>query len=188
MKYHYQEGISDSKKEGSKLKIAFFSFVGLFVVGYVGLLALTPVLSGWPLVPIDDTANALQSSDPGSNGNKLYIPRLNVASPAADLTIEGDPSQEENVTIQGKKFQLAATPQQTRQASPFYYLEKLQNGDEIFLDYNNTRYAYRVTTGDDASEEGMLTLRSSGGTTIKAQAVGTVARENGKLEVQDQAF
>lgn len=185
MKYHYQEGISDSKKGGSKLKIALLSFVALFFVGYAGLLALTPVLSGWPFVPIDDTANALQTTDPGTQGNRLYIPRININSPAGDFTVEGDPSQEENITIQGKKFQLAITPQETRQASPFYYLDKLQNGDEIFLDYNDTRYAYRVSDSVD-DKDTMLTLKAAGGATITAESVGTVAREKGKLEINSE--
>lgn len=183
MKYHYQDGISE-KKEGSKFKLVFLSVVGVLVVGYGGLVSLAPVLNGWPLTPIDETANVLQSSNPGDKGNKLYIPRLNVASPASSLAIEGDPTEEENVTIQGQSFQLGLTPEQTRQNSPFYYLDKLKNGDEIFLDYNNTRYAYRVDNKNDSS----LTLKSSSGATVKAEAVGTVARENGKLEIQGQAF
>lgn len=183
MKYHYQEGVSD-KKEGSKVKLVFFSVVGLFAIGYAGLLSLTPALNGWPLAPVDETANALQSSNPGEKGNKLYIPRINVSSPIDNLSLEGNPSKEDDkVTIQGESFQLGLTPQQTRENSPFYYLDKLQSGDEIFIDYSNTRYAYRVNSKDGSN----LTLKSSSGATINAEAVGTVARENGKLEV-DSSF
>ncbi len=185
MKYHYQEGISD-KKKGNKGKLVFFSIFGLLAIGYGGLLALTPALNGWPLVPIDETAHALQSSDPGEEGNKLYIPRLNVSSPVSSLTIKGNPSEENSITIKGQSFQLGLTPEQTRESSPFYYLDKLQTGDEIFLDYNSTRYAYRVGGGKTSSSA--LILQASNGVTVKAEAIGTVARENGKLEVQDSAF
>lgn len=184
MKYHYQEGISD-KKEGSKLKLVFLSVAGILAIGYAGFISLTPVLNGWPLTPIDETASALESSDPGEKGNQLYIPRINVSSPISTLSLEGNPAKEnDKVTIYGKSFQLGLTPQQTRESSPFYYLDKLQSGDEIFLDYNSTRYAYRVSSKDDSS----LTLKSSNGATIKAEAVGTVARENGRLEIEDSAF
>ncbi|MCA9339016.1 hypothetical protein KC939_01590 [Candidatus Saccharibacteria bacterium] len=184
MKYHYQEGISD-RKEGGKLKLVLLSIVALAAIGYTGFISLTPALNGWPLTPIDETADALESSNPGEKGNQLYIPRLNVSSPIDNLSLEGNPSKEDDkVTIQGKSFQLGLTPQQTRESSPFYYLDKLQSGDEIFLDYNNTRYAYRVSSKDDSN----LTLKSSSGATIKAEAVGTVARENGKLEVEGSAF
>lgn len=186
MKYHYQEGISDKKKEGSKSKLVFLSIVGLLAVGYGVFLSLTPALNGWPLVPIDETANALQSSNPGENGNRLYIPRLNVSSPTNELQIDGNPKNED-VVVEGQRFKIGLTPQQTRQTSPFYNLDKLNPGDEIFLDYNNTRYAYRVSK-DTNNEDSVLTLRAPGGPTVKAQSVGTVARENGKLEVQDQAF
>lgn len=183
MKYHYQDGISE-KQEGGKLKLVFFGIFGFAILGYASLLALTPVLNGWPLIPVDQTANALESSDPGDQGNKLYIPRLNINTPISSLELKGNPSSAESVTIKGQSFQLGLTPEQTRQNSPFYYIDQLKSGDEIFLDFKDTRYAYRVSSKDDSN----LTLKSSSGATIKAEAVGTVARENGKLEVEDLAF
>lgn len=185
MKYHFQEGISD-KKEGSKLKLVFLSTLGILSISYLGLLALTPVLNGWPLVSVDEAASALKSSDPGDKGDKLFIPRLNVSSPASSLVVEGSPSNGGNVTISGSSFQLGLTPEQTRQNSPFYYLDKLRSGDEIFLDFNNTRYAYRVN--NKKQTDSTLTLRSTGGAVVKAEAAGTVAREGGLEARTDLTF
>ncbi|PLS81343.1 hypothetical protein CYG49_02310 [Candidatus Saccharibacteria bacterium] len=86
---------------------------------------------------------------------------------------------------------------QTRAKSPFYHLDKLQVGDEVFVDYDGKRYVYEVnrkykvpesaTEIEAPSEDDKLTLYScdlrgpaAGREVIEAKPAGIVAWNDGK--------
>lgn len=56
----------------------------------------------------------------------------------------GDPENGGNFIVSAHRFNLGWTPQQTRAKSPFYNIDKLNEGDTIIVDYKNKRYVYEV--------------------------------------------
>ena len=171
--------------------------------------------------PQDATARKLTTSKPNLAENRLYLPQINVDiaikdGEASDLLSSnawhrssngGDPKQGGNYVVAANRFSLGLSPFQTRAKSPLYHLNELQNGDQIYVDFEGTRYAYEVTkkyestvsesdidgsTGDDE-----LTLYSCESNNpdqirdvVKAKPVGTIAWVNGtaKLKASEEQF
>lgn len=181
MKYHYQQGIVEKdKKSHKKVWLAFFAIIAL--VGYSGFIFTTLALNGYPLEPIDTTAKLVKNSKPGSLGNHLFIPAINLAeSFGSSLSLSGKP-EESRVVIKGTQLAPGVTSDSLRAASPFFNIDKLKSGDEIFLDKAGTRYVYRITSSSK-SDDGKLVLQSKT-TTLVAQAIGTIAWNGGKAQLQ----
>jgi LPXTG-site transpeptidase (sortase) family protein len=97
------------------------------------------------------------------------------------------------------------TPAQTRQKSPLYHIDELSKGDQLYVDYAGTRYAYEVTSKyapsagsnsiESPSSDARLTLYSCDSLdpkqireVIEAKPVGTIAWVNGiaKLKTPEQ--
>lgn len=111
-----------------------------------------------PGKPDDATVQKLVNTSPGSEGNRLYVPQINVDVAISEgTTVEalekgawhrnpenGDPKKGGNFVLSAHRFQLELTPQQTKAASPFYNIDKLQAGDELYVDWAGKRYAYRI--------------------------------------------
>jgi sortase A len=167
---------------------------------YLLLLAAAPWLPSTAILgtqAIDVTAE-LSGTTPGERGNRLYIPQINI-----DVTIEegtdisvldkgawhrqphnGNPEKGGNFVVSAHRFSLGWTPQQTRAKSPLYQIDKLQVGDEFFVDWNNARYAYRVARTYDVpktaveiegpSKEAKLTLYSCD---LRGESAGRVVVE-----------
>jgi len=108
----------------------------------------------------------------------------------------GDPLSGGNFVLAAHRFHLGYTPQQTRAQSPFYHIDALDNGDQVYVDYNGVRYAYEVTKRYSVAEtdvqieapsrEAKLTLYScdlrgpaAGREVVEAKPVGTIAWVNG---------
>lgn len=178
MKYHYQQGITQKDKKGHKKSWLGF-FVAITVLAYSGLLFTALDLNGWPINGVDTTANIVKTTKPSSD--KIFIPAINVAAAAGVVKISGDPSYSD-VTVSGSSLGFGATPNSLRQASPFYNVDQLKDGDEIFLDNKGTRYVYRVSDSADNDEQ-KLTIKTNN-KTIQAKTVGTIAWENGKPSLE----
>ena len=182
MRYHYQKGAILEKEGKGRGKLVLFG-IGVFGIGgYVGFLALLPSVGGWILVKNDEVAHKIRTVAPGGDGNYLYIPKINVQviKGTANASFEGKAS--ETLRVKAAAFSLQVTPRQTLAASPFARLNQLTNGDEIFLDDNGTRYAYKVT-GDTA--KATLHLETTDGSaTVAAEPVGTVAWNGGNPKLQ----
>lgn len=104
------------------------------------------------------TATRLTSTEPQINENRLYIPKINVDIEIIDgdnwQVLErgawhrrpenGNPKNGGNFVLSAHRFTLGWTPQQTRQKSPFYNIDKLETSDKIYVDWEGERYEYEV--------------------------------------------
>lgn len=180
MKYHYQEGIVEKDKRGHKKAWLGF-FVVFSAIAYGGFIFTALALNGYPLQPVDTTAKLVKDTKPGSLGNRLFIPAINVnANLNGPVEQSGDPAKSE-VKLSGNQLAPGVTPDGLRSSSPFFNLEKLRSNDEIFLDNGGTRYVYKVVRSSSSSKK--LTLRSDSKSLV-AEGVGTVAWHNGSAELK----
>jgi sortase A len=125
----------------------------------VGVYLLITALA--PLIPASSRVDlASQPAQPQDiTENRLYIPKLNIdvliAEGDNETALEkgawhrkpenGSPEKGGNFVLSAHRFQMGWTPGETRHNSPFYHIDKLQPGDKIYVDYNQTRYTYEVT-------------------------------------------
>jgi sortase A len=213
MRYHFLEGATKTKKRSKKLLILLPLF-GLISGGYILLNMLAPSL---PIDsrPSDATVQKLVAVKPGLEGDRVYIPQINVdvaisEGDTADALEKGawhrtnaggNPEKGGNFVLSAHRFLLGMTPQQTRAKSPFYNLDKLQPGDDLFVDWAGQRYAYKVekkfsvnrmaTEIEAPSSESKLILYScelrgeaAGREVIQAKPIGTVAWSNDKSYIK----
>lgn len=178
MKYHYQQGIVQKDKKGHKKGWLGF-FVIIAVIAYSGFLFAVLNLNGWPVSEVDSTAKVVKTTQPSDT--KLFIPVINLEANSGSVKLNGDPSYSD-VTVSGSNLGFGVTPDSLRQASPFYNIDQLKTGDEIFLDNQGVRYVYKVTDSVDEDEQ-KLTIKSSQ-KTITAKTIGTIAWNNGKPSLE----
>ncbi len=155
MRYVYSQGVSGAKKSKKWLVLPI---LGIVVGSYVIFNSLSPAIPN-PFQPVDAVAVQLKQKQPVLNENRLYIPQINVdvsiveGNTAASLDegawhrkpANGDPAGGGNFVLSAHRFNLGFTPDQTVQKSPFYRINKLTEGDQLYVDYEGTRYAYSVT-------------------------------------------
>lgn len=155
MQYDYRRGAK--KQKGRKWLV--LPFVGLLGGLYLLVLVFAPALPFSTSQP-DVTAKKLVVSEPVIGENRVYVPKINVDVPIAPigkseaLALEkgavnrasgnGNPRDGGNYVLAAHRFNLGLTPEQTRAKSPFYHVNKLVAGDQIYVDYSGVRYAYEV--------------------------------------------
>jgi hypothetical protein len=116
----------------------------------------------------------------------------------------GNPVSGGNFVLAAHRFNLGLTPYQTRDNSPFYHIGTLQLGDDVYVDYDGVRYAYKVDkvykidspemAFESRTKDSRLTMYSLGssgpevgGDVIEAQPVGTIAWLNGQPRLKSQS-
>lgn len=208
MKYTYNEGIGKQRSYGRGWLAA--SVVGLFIGGYALINTLYPTLPA-AVIEGDAVAQRLLEQQPDSSQDRLYIPQIGVdtiittdkdagfSQGAIQRVPEnGNPHEGGNFIVAARHFHLALTPVQTRQQSPFYHLDKLSVGEQIYVDYDGKRYAYEiqekravgsdVSVLEDQTEEPRLTLYAfdvkADQQAIIAKQIGTVAWVNGQPKLK----
>jgi hypothetical protein len=175
MKYHRHQGVIEKDKKGhKKLWVGFFATIA--IVAYGGFLFVTTLLNGWPIESYDKTAQIIKTTKPGQDGNKLYIPVINMRSVIGESITQAGRVGEQ-LKLSGNKLAPGLTPTSIRQASPFYNLDQLKEGDQVFLDNNGVRYAYEVVNVTD--EDNKLTM-TNGEVTRVAKVVGKISWQDGK--------
>lgn len=200
MRYEYRRGIQKPKRWWVTLPI-----VGVIVGVYTLINSLAPAMPIYAAAP-DETVKKLTASKPALNENRLYIPKINLD--IAAVPVEGDdealalgkgviqrspesgnPKDGGNFVLAAYRFHLGLTPQQTRQLSPFYHIDKLSVGDEVYVDYEGVRYAFKVvalqSAGSKAGKD-QLTLypyesvnAETDSGVIVAEPTGTIVWING---------
>lgn len=140
MRYDYREGVKLDKKK-PKWPLWLVAVIGLAAGAYYAANNLSAQLVSMPLsarATPDATMQKMQASLPGEG--HLYVPQLNV-----DLPIDTPkPDKQQLLTVKAAYFKLGSTPWETREQSVFYNLDKLQVGDELYLDHQAKRYAFVV--------------------------------------------
>ncbi len=204
MKYHYKNGIIDRQKSSKLLLV--IPFIGIIGGSYLLLNTIAPSLPSSLSTEVAAVTKTLKQRQPSLDKNRLYVPKIGVDVEIVvgvnDKTLEGgawhrvpqngDPVKGGNFVLAAHRFNLGLTPDQTRAKSPFYHIEKLESGDQIFVDYQGTRYVYGVTKRykvaatevsiESASTDPKLTMYScdlrgpdAGREVIEAHPIGTVA-------------
>lgn len=90
--------------------------------------------------------------------SQIIIPEIgvNVAIASGNQTVlktgawhrfpeRGDPVKGGNFIVSGHRFIMGWTPQRTKEQSYFYNLDKLDVDDTVLIDWNKTRYTYKIT-------------------------------------------
>lgn len=180
--------------------------MGIIGGSYLLFNTLAPSMPASLNTEVAAVTKTLKQRQPSLDTNRLYVPKIGVDVAIVvgvnDKTLEGgawhrvpqngDPIKGGNFVLAAHRFNLGLTPDQTRAKSPFYHIEKLEQGDQIFVDYNGTRYAYSVTkrykvASTEVSIEAMtntarMTMYScdlrgpdAGREVVEAQPVGTIA-------------
>lgn len=208
MTYNYRMGVSTKPKNYGFL--AIIPVIG--IIGGMYLLAntLAPNLPPDAAGEVSQVTQKLTKRQPTLKENRLYVPKLGVdvaiVEGVTESTLEGgawhrqpgngDPAGGGNFVLAAHRFNLGLTPQQTRAKSPFYHIDKLGDGDDIYVDFKGVRYAYKVKTRykvasndvhiEDRTEKPRLTMYScdirgpkAGREVVEALPVGTIAWVNG---------
>lgn len=212
MRYNFLDGVKKPRKFVGRLLI-IIPIIGLLAGAYLLIDCLAPNL---PIdgKPADATAQKLVTEKPGQNGNRLYVPQINVDVAVVEGTDarvlekgawhrqpqNGNPEEGGNFVLSAHRFNLGLTPQQTRATSPFFHIGEVQTGDQIFVDWGDKRYAYKVTRKYDVprtateienrSDDAKLTLYScdwrgeaAGRYVVEAKPIGIVAWVEGQKPV-----
>lgn len=215
MKYNYRTGAEMAKKR--PILFVMLPMIGLLGGAYLLVNTLSPAI---PTLVAGDTevvAKKLTQRQPALKENRLYIPKIGVDVAIVEGVdessleggawhrepVNGDPISGGNFVLAAHRFNLGFTPQQTRAKSPFYHINKLENGDDVYIDYKGVRYAYEVnksykvdeskTEIENRTADPQLTLYSCdlrgpeyGREVIEAKPVGTIAWQNGepKLKIE----
>ena len=158
-RYHYRDGVTLEKKRGRALLI----IIGILVFAaavYVTAIYLAPQMVTIPFTSMtsDAVGRKVQQSKAGQYGDRLYLPQINVDIPVAtgggkdgltagawlrDTSV-GEPGKGGNVALSAYHFTWDVTPVWSKQKSPFHNLAKINEGDDVTLDYKGTRYVYRI--------------------------------------------
>jgi sortase A len=151
----------------------------LFGAGiYILLLTQAPNINFLPRPSV--SAESIQSAD---GFNKVVIAKIGVDIPYFEgsqsalnqgawhrFPERGNPKDGGNFILSAHRFQLGLTPWGTKAKSPFYNLQKLEEGDDITVVHEGKTYNYKVTKKYDVertateieapSQEAKLTLYS----------------------------
>ena len=139
-----------------------FIFLALLLITsgtYVLFTAFSPLFNT-SIVAGRDTDETLKKlkKPVGSNGDRLYIPQINVdvAIVTGDTSValergawhrkpeNGDPVHGGNFVLSAHRFVMDITPQGTVLKSPFYNIDRLLIGDRLVVDYQGKRYEYEI--------------------------------------------
>lgn len=216
MRYKYKNGVKHKSKRRKPL--VALPVMGLMVGGYILLNTLSPALPSNLTGQQQAVSKTVTQQQPNIDQNRLYIPKIGVdveiVVGVTEDTLEGgawhrkpengDP-RGGNFVLAAHRFNLGFTPGQTRAKSPFYHIDTLSSGDEVYVDYSGKRYAYEITDkysvqGNDIhieerSKDPKMTLYScdlrgpnEGREVVEARLVGPVAWESGKPKIKSSSL
>lgn len=182
------------QRKRSKTKTIFVSLLALILLlggAYIFVLTQSPEFV--PTTP--EAAKAKEEQLVHNNQNFVKIERLNLLVPfnqgENEKTLEsgawwryperGDPENGGNFILSAHRFKLGATPNQTKERSPFYHVEKVEKDDTIDIYYEGKWYSYKVvekksvaqnaTEIEEPSNDAKLTLYTC---SLKGSADGRV--------------
>ena len=219
MTTHYTPEGGSNKRSSKKRLLNFLAIfvplIGITVGAYMLVVIFSPSMINVPFVtgkdPEETSKKLTQAA--GLYGDRLFIPQINVdvaIVTGKDESVlnkgawhrkpeQGDPTKTGNFILSAHRFEMGVTPQQTAAKSPFYNINKLKIGDQIYVDYQGKRYAYEIEKKyevaptsvaiEDQSKEAKMTLysctlggSSDGRDVFDAKPLGEIA----KLEVSSR--
>lgn len=154
-------GASLQKRRGgkfAKLRRGFLLLISicLMVAGsYLTYLLLTPKL---PILAGKSEIDLNTADDAADTRDRIQIEKINLEVPFFTGGPEeldkgswhrypdrGDPEQGGNFILSAHRFSMGTTPAETKKRSPFYNLEKLNEGDTMRIFFRGKWYSYTVT-------------------------------------------
>jgi LPXTG-site transpeptidase (sortase) family protein len=148
--------VPTDKRRFVKLVIPICFFLMLASGSYLLYITFSPKLDYLTLDPSNNaTTQALQTDDP--KAAQLYIPKIdvNVGYYDDEAALDsgawwrqphnGNPKEGGNFILTAHRFVFGLLPGETSRQSPFYNIDRLELGDEIYVDYQYTRYTYKVS-------------------------------------------
>lgn len=216
MRYTLHDGAERrNRRRNFLLPVAFILLLGGLYLVYNSLSPNIPDFTA----DTQAVAKKLTTAEPTIGENRIYMPQINVDVPIVEVESgetemqaldkgaihrapeNGNPLDGGNYVIAAHRFTLGYTPSQTRAKSPFYHINEMEVGDQIYVDYKGARYAYKIfekkvvdaTAVDieDRTEEPRLTVYScelsgsrDGREVLFAKLLGTVTWENGEAKIQ----
>lgn len=216
MRYTLHDGLVEGKR-GRRWPLVLLAVVLFAGGGYMLYNTFSPTLSNFGVDP-QMTAKKLTTSTPTPTDNRLYMPQINVDVATVEVApgqteekaldkgaihrspSSGNPKDGGNYVLAAHRFTMGLTPSETRAKSPFYHINNMNVGDQIYVDYKGVRYGYKivkkqtVAPTDVAIEarttEPQLTVYSctlsgsnDGREVLFAKLIGTVSWENGKANI-----
>lgn len=214
MTYNYREGVKGKANSRSKkwLVVPVILLVG---GAYLMVNTLSPLVPSTVTGESENIAIKLKTPVPVIEEDRLYVPKIGVdvaiVTGVSEETLEGgawhrvpqngDPKQGGNFVLAAHRFNLGLLPSQTRAKSPFYYLDRLSQGDQLYVDYKGQRFAYEVekrykVADNDISiekktDENKMTLYScdlrgpkAGREVVEARPIGVVTWDGGAPKIK----
>lgn len=214
MRYTLHEGAA-KKKRWWPIPVALVLFASGVYLLYNSLSPALPDFS----TSSQATAQKLTSSEPTVQENRIYMPQINVDVPIVEVASNetelqaldkgaihrapenGNPKDGGNYVIAAHRFTLGYTPAQTRAKSPFYHIDQMKAGDQVYVDYDGVRYAYKIfkketvpateVSIENRTTQPQLTVYScglsgsrDGRDVLFASLLGTVTWESGQAKIQ----
>lgn len=131
--------------------------LGLLAGGYLLLLIYSPAISPPEPQPSVKWNEPVPTERAELTEQRVYIPRLNLnlVYDSEERILDaglwhryperGDPAAGGNFILAGHRFQLGFLPGETKRKSPLYHINKMQEGDYIYVDHQGVRYQYEIT-------------------------------------------
>jgi LPXTG-site transpeptidase (sortase) family protein len=135
-------------------------FLGV-VLTYIFLTIFAPFLTehSRPDSIVQSEITSLETRSQGAikNYDRLIIPKLGIdlgiytsGYDAMDKGVwhrfseMGDPTKDGNFILTGHRFTLGNSPAETTYKSPFFHIDKLEVGDDIFVEWSGKIYHYEI--------------------------------------------
>lgn len=191
--YHINDVPKRRGSKRSKVLALVVAFVLFGVGAYLLVLLQAPAILQPQVLAATDESAMVEGGQ-----NFVKIERINAMVPfnegETELTLEkgawhrfpdrGDPENGGNFILSAHRFRLGMTPNQTKERSPFYHLDKVQADDVIDVFYKGKWYSYKVTKTysvkpdavevENPSDDAKLTLYTC---SLKGSADGRVVIE-----------
>ncbi len=166
----------------------------LFLItgAYILLLTQSPVMN----VGTDIVNSKVEAKIPVSV-NALKIPKLGVSTPyySGNQSVlekgawhrfpdRGNPSIGGNFILSAHRFNLGLTPQRTKAKSPFYKIDKLEIGDDIYVTYDNKDYHYKVDRIYDVARSATEIEAPSNEAKLTLYSCSLLGEKNGRVVVE----
>lgn len=139
-------------------KRASFILPIILLLGGLYMLSLVFAPKMVPYFKAGAVQKALDNNLPQQGNDRLYIQKLGVNAPIRVGGAEvmnnggvwhrlpklGDPISGGNFILSAHRWHTGKTPAETIAQSPFYNMDRVQTGDNIFVDFEGKRYKYVV--------------------------------------------
>jgi sortase A len=153
-RYKYSDRNSQPSSIGSKIMTVVP--ILLLVAGvYTLMLAFAPKFT--PLLNSGKVEKAINNGLPKIGDDRLYVEKLGINMPvkAGDASVmkdsiwhripeRGDPVKGGNFILSAHRWKTGKNPAETIAQSPLYNADRLEVGDDLFVDYEGKRYKYQI--------------------------------------------